>query len=459
MRFVLGKLLSFDIDETRRANFKRLLEIVPDLPVRRVKGMDLLAVGQKYNPGRVICETPEMYSVYPFRQAWLGAPERLAMARQSFHVRNTSLDGTRDDQAVETGGWQATPVQAAYLGLPREAARLASINFNDRFSSWFEPDPANAYSIEGVRPRFPAFWETKMDATPDCDHGANCANALQSMLVQSDGNKILLLPAWPEDWDVDFKLHAANNTTVECTYKNGKVQQLKVTPPARAADVVDLSSPENRIRTLVQVACADRNYLFGLPPMLDGQPKPGKATAPWLKKYGESVRGVRGAPWPNCVFRDNIVYVHTLDGEVKRPDVPAKLVSEKWLTAKDAKPVAILKLEYDKPIEPLARAAASAGSLTAGLPIKEGCVDLGRIATFDRIEFTLDMSQHRRADGEKFELQVQNPDGSWKTVFSGLAYGPIFSKRIPPIRAQVVRLKNNGPSPVRQLDLFESAGD
>jgi hypothetical protein len=45
-----------------------------------------------------------------------------------------SLDGTPDGQAPETGGWQAAPVQAAYLGLPREAARLTSINFHDRFT-------------------------------------------------------------------------------------------------------------------------------------------------------------------------------------------------------------------------------------------------------------------------------------------------------------------------------------
>jgi hypothetical protein len=199
--------------------------------------------------------------------------------------------------------------------------------------------------------------------------------------------------------------------------------------------------------------------MFGLPPMLDGQPKPGKATAPWLEKYGESVTNVRGTLWPNCVFRDNVVYVHALGGEVKRPAISAKLVSEKWLTPPHAKPDAILKLEYDKPIEPLARAAASAGSLTAGLSMKDGCVDLGRIATFDRIEFTLDMSQHRRGAGEKFELQVQNPDGSWKTVFISLAYGPIYSKRIAPIHAQIVRLKNNGPSPVRQFDLFDSIGE
>jgi alpha-L-fucosidase 2 len=459
IRFVLAKLLSFDIDETRRATFERMLEIVPDLPVRRVKGMDLLAVGQKYDPGRVICESPELHSVYPFRQAWLGTSERLAMARQSFHLRTTSLDGTVDEQPVETGGWQAAPVQAAYLGLPREAARLASINFNDRFSHWFEHDDASAYPIDGVRPRFPGFWEFKMDATPDCDHGANSANALQSMLLQNDGTKILLLPAWPEDWDVEFKLHAADNTTVECSYKDGEVRELVVTPATRAADIVDLSTPENRIRNLVQVACADRNYVFGLPPMLDGQPKPGKATASWLSKYGESVSGVRGAPWPHCVYRDNVVYVHTLDDEVQRPDIPATLVSETWLTPAGTKPVTILKLEYAEPIEPFAKAAASAGSLTTGRPLDDGTVDLGRIATFDRIELTLDMLQHRRGAGEKIELQAQNPDGTWKTAFSGTAYGPIFSSRIPPVRCQVVRLKNTGPSLVRQLDLFETSGE
>ena len=52
---------------------------------------------------------------------------------------------------------------------------------------------------------------------------------------------------------------ATFNTTVECVYRNGKVQSLKVTPESRRADIVDLSTPEHRIRTLVEVACADRN--------------------------------------------------------------------------------------------------------------------------------------------------------------------------------------------------------
>lgn len=163
-------------------------------------------------------------------------------------------------------------MQAAYLGLPREAARLASINFNDRFIAWNDNiDPAGPWPNR-PRPRFPAFWECKMDGTPDNDHGANGANVLQNMLLQSDGDQILLFPAWPEDWDVDFKLHASRNTTVDCIYRDGRVQLLTVTPSSRLANVIDLSTLENRIRNMVSVALCDYNYLFDVPPMLDGLP-------------------------------------------------------------------------------------------------------------------------------------------------------------------------------------------
>lgn len=440
MRFLLDRLLTFPLEERRRAQFARWRAMLPDVPTRRVRGMDLLAVGEVYDPGRVDCETPELYSVYPFRQAWLGTPEKLAMARQSFHVRNVSLDGTVDWQPVETGGWQSAPVQAAHLGLAREAARLVSINFNDRFVHWTgniakgpngellrgdadgpgfvvgDPKSGLAFPYR-PRPRFPAFWECKMDGTPDNDHGAVSANALQSMLLQSDGRKIYLLPAWPEDWDVSFKLRANDNTSVECVYRNGRVRSLKVVPESRRADIVDFSTPEARIRTLVDVACADRNWLFGLPPMLDGLPKPGPATGPWLAKYGESVTGVKGAPWPNCVFRDNVLYVHNGDAP---PRLPAGILSSKRLSD------TILKLECDRPIEPMARAAAFAGSRTAGKSGTE--IDLGKPMTFDRLEFTIENPGYQRGQARSFELQVQQPDGSWRTVHKGKVFGTICAR-------------------------------
>jgi hypothetical protein len=58
------------------------------------------------------------------------------------------------------------------------------------------------------------------------------------MLLQADDGKIRLLPAWPEHWDVDFKLHAPKRTTVECVVRGGKPERLLVLPPGREEAVV-----------------------------------------------------------------------------------------------------------------------------------------------------------------------------------------------------------------------------
>jgi hypothetical protein len=57
------------------------------------------------------------------------------------------------------------------------------------------------------------------------------------MLLQHAGDKILLLPAWPKDWDVSFKLHAPRRTTVECVYRGGKLEKLEVLPRERRKDI------------------------------------------------------------------------------------------------------------------------------------------------------------------------------------------------------------------------------
>jgi hypothetical protein len=65
---------------------------------------------------------------------------------------------------------------------------------------------------------------------------------LESMLMQYDDRRIQLLPAWPNDWTADFKLHAPYRTTVEAHVENGKIARLKVTPKSRAKDVVILAT-------------------------------------------------------------------------------------------------------------------------------------------------------------------------------------------------------------------------
>jgi hypothetical protein len=51
--------------------------------------------------------------------------------------------------------------------------------------------------------------------------------------------KLHLFPAWPTEWDVDFKLRAPGLTVIEGTLRKGKLKSLKVSPASRAADVVN----------------------------------------------------------------------------------------------------------------------------------------------------------------------------------------------------------------------------
>ena len=467
LKFLLDKLLSFDIEDSYRERWEAFRNILPDVPYRTIRGKKLLAVGDRYDPGRTNCESPELYSVYPFRQVWLGKPERLNIARQSFHVKTVSLDGTDDSQGVETGGWQSSPVQAAYLGLSREAARLVSINFNDQFVHWNDNIPIGTPYPNRPRARFPAFWECKMDGTPDNDHGANSVNALQSMLLQSDGDKIYLLPAWPEDWDVSFKLKAANNTTVSCEYRDGTIKKLQVSPKSREKDIVNMSSCENRIRTMVETAMSDYNYLYFLPPMLDAQPIPGPVTASWISQYGYTIEGCKAGPWPNALFKENTVYIHIFDKEqteYKLPPINRKLLFVESIRGKfgarqqkdgillsgvpDATHT-ILKLTFDGTIEPIIDDMIHQGALFDFKELTETNlsdqrkgyeVTFAEPVQFERFEFLIDNFDHLRGEGIPFSLEILSTDNQWEKVYEGAVFGLICGKKINSVKTRGVRL-------------------
>lgn len=75
------------------------------------------------------------------------------------------------------------------------------------------------------------------DWVPDHNWGGSGMIALQEMLMQTHNRKIILLPAWPTDWNARFKLHAPYNTIVEGVVRNGEIESLKVTPESRRKDV------------------------------------------------------------------------------------------------------------------------------------------------------------------------------------------------------------------------------
>lgn len=194
-----------------RAFWKRMKDATPALPVWSVAGKPAAAPAESFTNKRSNCETAELYPLFPFRTYGLSRPN-LDLALNAYHAR---VDKS-------TVGWTQDGMFAAMLGLTGEARAnlLAKVGNSHRNF------------------RFPAMWGPNFDWLPDQDHGSNILSTLQLMLLQCDGDEIRLLPAWPREWDVSFKLHAPKQTTVEVEYRAGKIQRLAVTPESRRADVV-----------------------------------------------------------------------------------------------------------------------------------------------------------------------------------------------------------------------------
>ena len=96
----------------------------------------------------------------------------------------------------------------------------------------------NTRKLQDSPRRFPTFWGPGHDWVPDHNWGGSGMIGLQEMLMQTVDDRIVLFPAWPSEWDVDFKLHAPGNTTVECSFKDGEVVKLEVSPESRREDIV-----------------------------------------------------------------------------------------------------------------------------------------------------------------------------------------------------------------------------
>ena len=196
-----------------RALFAKIRARVPDLPVRKLDdGGIVFAPGEKFAMHHN-CETPELYCVFPFRLCSFEKPNAEI-------GRRTYRDG-RFHKLYR--GWSQDEMNAAYLGLTEEAREHIA-------------DRALTHSKKIYR--WPAYWGPNFDWCPDQDEGGIFQNTIQSMLLQVEGKKIFLMPAWPKDWNCLFKLHAPCNTTVEGRIENGEVKDLVVTPASRLADIV-----------------------------------------------------------------------------------------------------------------------------------------------------------------------------------------------------------------------------
>ncbi|MHC4201400.1 MAG: DUF5703 domain-containing protein [Planctomycetota bacterium] len=232
----------------KKKRWREVLARLPELPVGTAKGHRILKPAENF--GHTSWHMPEMYPLFPYQVYGLGM-EDLALMRDTF-MHGVSR-GSRDGHQA----WRQGFIHYARLGMRERARRQAVRKLSD-----------------GPH-RFPAFWPKDIDWVPDHNWGGCGMIGLQEMLMQthpaapaslrapSSGpseertdrgggtssvqalrkgeDRIRLLPAWPKEWDVDFKLHAPRHTVVEGSVRGGEVRELRVTPESRRKDVVVMS--------------------------------------------------------------------------------------------------------------------------------------------------------------------------------------------------------------------------
>ncbi len=194
-----------------KQKWEAMFKTIPPIPLHIIHGDTAIAPAEVWERINNV-ETPQLYPVFPWGIYGIGKPN-LQYALNTWYFDTTAV---KNRSYI---GWKQDNIFAARLGLTEQAAKLT------------------LQKLANSSRRFPAFWGPGFDWTPDHNWGGSAMIGLQEMLMQTNGKKILLFPAWPLTWDVHFKLHAPYRTTVEATLKNGKITELIVTPASRKKDI------------------------------------------------------------------------------------------------------------------------------------------------------------------------------------------------------------------------------
>ncbi len=190
--------------------YSEFLGRIPDYPFDEINGMPILKPAYEWL-AEANQELPQFYPLFPFNQFKLGDDEIQAF-KNSYKIAPDFRKGT-------IISWHQDGIQFARMGMTDEAADY------------------NTKKLQDSPRRYPTFWGPGHDWVPDHNWGGSGMIGLQEMLMQTIGDKIVLFPAWPKDWDVDFKLHAPKQTTIEVKVRRGEIIAMKVLPASREKDV------------------------------------------------------------------------------------------------------------------------------------------------------------------------------------------------------------------------------
>lgn len=210
---------------TQRADWTEFRStLIPELPVEpsSTGGGTVIAPAEVLSTTRHNSEGPELYAIHPHRVYTKGR-----QIATGFDIALGERTAAESSWAHRGNGWNYGINALALIG----DSENASLQLLQRAKT----PPAPGYRFPGFAPHF-------QDFDPSADHFANMNRALQEMLIQSgdDGftsTTIVLLPAWPCEWDVSFRLWGPLHTAVDVVYAGGKLLSLEVDPPTRRAAV------------------------------------------------------------------------------------------------------------------------------------------------------------------------------------------------------------------------------
>lgn len=210
------------LDAARRDEVRQIAGRIPEFKTEEKAGRRFYAAADK-PPEWIFRNTnmdfPQMYICFPFSAVSLG----------------------RSDMELVKNTWELGPVNAT-VQHQNQCWYQNAINFA-RMGDTLRAADFTLKKLLHPGLRFPCFYYTtylgggSFCHPPDHDHAGVAMTALQEMLMQTDGKRILLGPAWPQEWSGHFKLHAPDQTTVEGRIEQGRIVVERVVPEARRQDI------------------------------------------------------------------------------------------------------------------------------------------------------------------------------------------------------------------------------
>ena len=210
-----GLLKEKNIQQSDRKSWEKLQKQLPGVALASEDGQKYILPAEKF-AHKANAENGELYAVFPYPLFGVGHNTEDIVAK--------TMEKRLFKNAFDYRCWTQDQIMYAYAGMGEEAAEGL----------------IHRWSTYSIYLRLPMFGAESPDYVPDLDHNGSGSVALQRMVVQEVGDKIYVLPAWNPKWDGSFKLHLRNNTVIQGAVKNGKVENLSVSPEKRRKDIVVL---------------------------------------------------------------------------------------------------------------------------------------------------------------------------------------------------------------------------